>query len=349
MQGAIYTLITVAAILIAARIYLRLKIQRQRLLVSDVLMILAWCSAFATASFDIVFSVYGLLKPEINVNLSNWEAPNVETVEYVLKIYLFGDIPFYMTFWLCKASLLATYLQVFPIFMVKRRIALWATITYAVGACLTTLGMQLFSCLPLERHWNVTKPLAECDPHWYARQFQIAWALHFFGSLVTFALPFSILYKLELKRKTKIAVYSVFLLGFVDISFTVTRFLNVQLDQTDGARSVTMVELWSALDAYMGLIVTCLPSLRPFLRYDFRASGKDAKDSRSDGSRRRAQNGFEETDDLTFTTTLGGLTTHASEHSGELERGERWNPENKSNRSDVELVDIDQRRQMGTV
>ncbi|KAF5587322.1 uncharacterized protein FSUBG_11862 [Fusarium subglutinans] len=71
----IYVLIAVSAIIIGARIYLRLVIQKQRLVTADWLRISAWCTAFVTGFFDILYAKEGVLHPGINYTLSNWDAP----------------------------------------------------------------------------------------------------------------------------------------------------------------------------------------------------------------------------------------------------------------------------------
>jgi hypothetical protein len=62
-------------------------------------------------------------------------------------------IPFYATLYLCKASLLAVYTQLFPVYMVKRRIALWVTIWYCVAAFIVSISLLLFLCWPVQRNW----------------------------------------------------------------------------------------------------------------------------------------------------------------------------------------------------
>lgn len=69
-----WTLLCVAALLIAARLHLRLKIRRQRLAVSDGLICLAWCSAATYASFDIVFLKLGILDPAVDGFMRNLQA-----------------------------------------------------------------------------------------------------------------------------------------------------------------------------------------------------------------------------------------------------------------------------------
>jgi hypothetical protein len=70
-----------------------------------------------------------------------------------LQLFFAVNFPFYTTFYLCKAALLAVYLQVFPEFMVKRRIFLWATIVFVVIAYIITITLIFTICLPLERNW----------------------------------------------------------------------------------------------------------------------------------------------------------------------------------------------------
>lgn len=44
-----------------------------------------------------------------------------------------------------------------------------------------------------------------------------------------------------MRRKIKIGVYSIFLLGIVDIAFSLTRFLSVQLGNEGQFRSITTI------------------------------------------------------------------------------------------------------------
>jgi hypothetical protein len=170
-----FSLIAFAAAIIGFRIYHRLRVQKGRLVLSDYLMILALCGAITCASFDVIFWQRDVLRPRMSVGFENYN-PGEELVEYIYKVrpfqkhppMLYGlvltqnpqlswasEIPFYATVYLCKAILLALYFQIFPPFMGRRRRALWATVYYCILAYFVTLCMQLFSCMPLERHWYV--------------------------------------------------------------------------------------------------------------------------------------------------------------------------------------------------
>ncbi|KAF5648594.1 hypothetical protein F52700_910 [Fusarium sp. NRRL 52700] len=178
----IYVLITLSAIIIGARIYLRLAIQKQRLVTADWLRISAWCTAFVTGFFDILYAKEGVLHPGINYTLSNWDASLDQQIR-VRKYTWVNPFPFYTTFYLCKASLLVIYLQLFPPFMVIRRLMVWIVVVYCVCAYIVTISLQLFLCYPIERNWSVTKPEEACTVSTILLLFQINWVLHFVGSI----------------------------------------------------------------------------------------------------------------------------------------------------------------------
>ncbi|RYP66191.1 hypothetical protein DL771_007924 [Monosporascus sp. 5C6A] len=350
-----YVLLTIAAAVIAARIHLRLKIQNRSLLPSDLLMIAAWCAAFTTASFNIILTIKGVLKPDIDYTLMNYDA-DAETLEYVLRMLWASVIPFFTTFYLCKASLLATYLQIFPGFMVKRRILLWVTIAYCAGAYIATISLQFFLCFPIERNWAVTNPQLLCDYTVPERIFQVAWALHFFGNISIFLLPFSILHKLQIRTRVRLGAYGVLLLGVIDIAFSLTRFLSIRLNTNGDFRSLTLIIAWSALDANIGLVVACLPSLRPYFRANVKASYDRPFRTAPPTVHGPDQSGFKEIGDVPFHTNskdaiaVTGSADAVAALQWQLRRepagtpgfgaDDTWNEDRQSNRSDVELVKI---------
>ncbi|KAF5239450.1 hypothetical protein FAUST_4933 [Fusarium austroamericanum] len=316
-------LVAVALAIILARIYLRLVIQKQSLIVADWIRISAFVSAFISAIFDIILVVEGAMDPANNYTLVNWDVP-LEKLQRTLKITWAVTIPFFTTFYLCKASLLVVYLQVFPTFMRKARIVLWAVVAYCV--CASVLG-----------------PEKVCDDWPIVTTFQISWALHFFGSLALFALPFLLLHKLNLRPKVRVGVYGIFLLGFIDIAFSLTRFLTIQLTKVGDFASITTIGLWSGLDLYIGLIVACLPALRPYLhrkgsKYSYAESGRPTGNS-THPARRTVDRGFQEIDENPYVEDNPGPGRWAVGHSPEL--GATGWSDKKSNGSDVELVSLD--------
>ena len=65
---------------------MRLGIKKARqLLLSDLLLVAAWCGAVTTASFDMVFYKMNVLRPGIDYTLKNFHAPPAD-FEYLLKV-----------------------------------------------------------------------------------------------------------------------------------------------------------------------------------------------------------------------------------------------------------------------
>lgn len=68
-----WTLISLSTLVIAARIYLRLGVQKQKLLGSDVWMAAAWAMGIVVASFCITYVQMGVMEDSIAQDLSNYD------------------------------------------------------------------------------------------------------------------------------------------------------------------------------------------------------------------------------------------------------------------------------------
>lgn len=80
----------VATAVIAARIYLRLKIQNRRMLNSDIIMCTAWVFAIITAAFGPVFASKGALDPDVHTSLEGYKG-GVEDLQLVLQVRASGE------------------------------------------------------------------------------------------------------------------------------------------------------------------------------------------------------------------------------------------------------------------
>lgn len=83
------TLIFIAAVAIGARLYLRLGIQKRRLLSSDILMSLAWVASVVTEAFTIKLAQSNALDPKVKSTFEGFEGSS-EELAFVLKV---GTMP----------------------------------------------------------------------------------------------------------------------------------------------------------------------------------------------------------------------------------------------------------------
>ncbi|EXL39275.1 hypothetical protein FOCG_18108 [Fusarium oxysporum f. sp. radicis-lycopersici 26381] len=217
-----------------------MKIQHRKLLASDILMCMAWVTGTIAASITFKYFQMGVLEPHIQTSLKNYDG-GPEDIILILKLFWFSNIPFHTTFYLCKAALLAVYLQLFPSFMVKRRIFLWAVITYVAVAYIATMLVLFCICLPLSGNWDLDPNT--CPTSSVAQVFQVAWALHFFGDLLIFVLPWLIILELKMNRALKLGVYFTFLLGLINIAVCIVRFIEVETAGADMAIPLATVSM----------------------------------------------------------------------------------------------------------
>ncbi|SCV59488.1 related to integral membrane protein [Fusarium fujikuroi] len=255
-------LVIIATILVIARLNLRLRIQKRKLLLSDIFMVAAWISGVITAAFSPAFAVLHAFDPSVHTTLEGYHGGSANLV-LILKLLFASSFPFYTTLYLCKAALLAVYLQVFPEFMVKRRRFLWATIWFVGASYVITVVILFCICLPISRNWDI-RPSRTCPKWTYAVTFHVGWGLSFLGDLLVFIIPWLIVPALHVRRTLRLGIYFTFLLGTVNMAVSLVRFVMIWKAGADSSISLSTIVLWSALDVNIGLVVACLPSLRPY-------------------------------------------------------------------------------------
>ncbi|KAF4985659.1 hypothetical protein FGRMN_11133, partial [Fusarium graminum] len=149
-----WALISLSTIVIGARVYLRLVIQKRKLLSSDIWMVFSWLMGIVVASFCITYVHMGLMEQDITLSLANYKA-SAHDKQFVLRLLWISSLPFILSFYICKAALLCVYHQVIPVFMKKRRLFLWITVGFVILSCITTLLLLFTICTPVSRFWYV--------------------------------------------------------------------------------------------------------------------------------------------------------------------------------------------------
>jgi hypothetical protein len=85
LQTTQWALIIVATAVIGARLYLRLHIQKRRLLTSDYFMCAAWVTSIMSAAVDLKFLELEALDPDLQSTLVNYKS-TPEDIVLVLKV-----------------------------------------------------------------------------------------------------------------------------------------------------------------------------------------------------------------------------------------------------------------------
>jgi hypothetical protein len=220
-----WTLISLSTLVIAARIWLRLGLQKQRLLGSDVWMTSAWAMGIITASFCITYVHMGVMEDGIDPGLEAFKASE-ERKELIRKILWISTLPFVSSYYLCKAALLCVYHQVIPRFMTKRRTFLWATVGYVTASYVVTLILLFTICTPVSRWWTSDAD-RRCERDPVLGAFRAIWALNFSSDVFIFVLPWLIVPDLMIKGWLRVGVYFTFLLGLINMTLSIVRYTKV--------------------------------------------------------------------------------------------------------------------------
>ncbi|KAH8664853.1 hypothetical protein BGZ61DRAFT_593220 [Ilyonectria robusta] len=266
-----WTLTGIAAGVIIARLYLRIKIQSRRLLLSDIFMVAAWFCGCACNSISIVLMRLGALDPSVGTDLKGFTG-NPDNISKILKVFWLGLIPVHLTYYLCKGALLLLYLQIFPHFMRKRRILLWATIVYNFLAFVASNLVVYCICHPIQTFWDGI-PSTSCSSKGVII-FMVTWSLNTTGEISVFLLPWLILPGLNIRRSLKIGVYGTFFLGVVTIVFGILRFVSILNAHQGTSVPLSTPVLWNTLECNLGLVIACMPSLRPYFNSNDSSKGK---------------------------------------------------------------------------
>ncbi|KAL5366564.1 hypothetical protein BJX96DRAFT_170035 [Aspergillus floccosus] len=229
-----WTLLGLCLFLVLARLFLRLYLEHRKLIFSDYLLCLAFLSGVCLAALDLKLMLLGFV-------FVSW-------------------FSLLTTLYLNKAALLSFLFYIFPSSLRSIFYSLWALSIYSGLSYVISILLVSLSCLP---HGRENLNLVSCGTLSQLTLWIATWALHFSSDIFIFILPLSILRTLKLNWKKKLGLYTTFGFGIFSISACLVRFLIVKLTYPNVP--TTNIELWCPLDSDVGLMVACLPALRPYL------------------------------------------------------------------------------------
>lgn len=170
-----------------------------------------------------------------------------------------------------KISILLFYRRLSSNFNRVFFVATWIGIAYNIAYLVSMLFLIGFACLPakaywlqLDRTWATTHKFACINEH---VSLPASAATSVLGDLYTTLLPCILILKLDLPRRQKIALYSLFLLGFFVVAAGIVRtyFINYLINETyDNTWYLWKFWIWTLVELYISVIAASAPALKPF-------------------------------------------------------------------------------------
>ncbi|KAL0943547.1 CFEM domain-containing protein [Colletotrichum truncatum] len=228
-----------------------------------------WTISFAYFMM-IAFLAATLLARSQGIGRDIWTL-TVEQITAFIKGFFAFEIVYSVTLAVIKASILFLYLRIFGSITETFRQILWATQIFNAAVCITFIIVNFNQCKPLSYFWHgwdgkypgyCIDLSAMTLSH---AAFNIAmdvWML---------LLPLTQVYKLNLQKRQKAGIMSMFGAGIFITIVSVVRLRSVSSfsHSWNPTYDFFNLALWSHIELCIGMIVACMPAARSLVRHLF--------------------------------------------------------------------------------
>ncbi|KAF4833683.1 Satratoxin biosynthesis SC1 cluster protein 4 [Colletotrichum tropicale] len=194
-----------------------------------------------------------------------WSLTPYEITHFFLNFYVL-QVLYHCTITLAKASILFMYLRIFP--DEKFRRVVWGTHAFNFSVGIIYLLITLFQCQFINLAWTFWTGEKEGHcisiEHTGMGQGTINVAL----DLWMLGLPATQIWGLNMKRRKKIAVMSMFSLGLFLTVVSIIRILTIkELAQypLNPTAFIMPAAMWTDIEVYVAVFVACIPNTRQFI------------------------------------------------------------------------------------
>ncbi|CUS10527.1 unnamed protein product [Tuber aestivum] len=258
-------LLSVTGVVVVARMYSRAIIMR--FVGGDDYCILC---AMATA---IALTILLCKSAEYGAGKHVAELPK-DNVLQIIKIGYSMQILYVVVMTFTKASLLLLLIR-----LVQNRgmsIVVWSIFGFMGAFAMASFWASVFHCTPPSYAWEQMdrESLEGSCGNLKAQQYWVP-AGSIVMDFILWLLPLKLIYPLKLPRAQKIGLYMVFILGamvFISASVRISLILALSTfgpNTEDPTWTTYQINLWSIVEATVGIICSSLPTLRPLFKRHF--------------------------------------------------------------------------------
>ncbi|CAG8972274.1 hypothetical protein HYALB_00001672 [Hymenoscyphus albidus] len=246
------TLYILTTLIVAIRIYTKLRILR-KMAFNDYVLLLGWAMSFAIV----------LLIPFAPENTLGTHQYNVQLKKISKFIYLvhIASIIYGIANVLIKSSILLQYMTIFApskngyFFRSCQGLIALNLVVYTI-----LVFVEIFTCIPRAKIWNVFLP-GKCLNYRIGRI--TTGVINVLSDLIIVGLPQGIIWKLHMSFRRKLGVSLIFAIGlFACVAGILRLTFTIILSHNDDATWYTsLMALFGMTELSFGTITSCLPSL----------------------------------------------------------------------------------------
>ncbi|KAG2161875.1 hypothetical protein D6C86_09236 [Aureobasidium pullulans] len=240
-----WILLVAAWSLVALRMYTRLLVQRQKLRLSEYILLFSALIGLGLIICDTLTYQLGVM--------DEWES-SVTLSKISFASNYFYD--FGMGF--PKLSMLAFYWGVFPSDRPTLRKAMYIITAYVCLAYFTVLWLDTFYCgVPVSIQWSQEE--GACSVFYADTPFYFNFTMNLSSYIFIYTLPLFLLKGMSKEHKT--AIYFTFSLGIVPALTTLIRFITLNTDSNEP----NLVYILSMVEMATAIAAVSVPGLKPLL------------------------------------------------------------------------------------
>ncbi|KAI1839596.1 hypothetical protein JX266_014193 [Neoarthrinium moseri] len=243
-----WTFLTAAVLLVGARLYVRVRMRKQPVSLSD-----GWlCIA---AAFALGLVICDTLTYKANA-MDNFSLDSV----YVGQIRFATNYLFDCGMYFPKFSMLATYFKLIPKANNIYMAALWMITGVTAFGFLCTFFADTFWCGANPAvNWSADNNT--CSAFTSMALVRLNWSWNFVAEALMFLFPFPIIRMLNLLPREKIALSLIFALGFTTLVVSTGRFITMLHVDND-----ISIYIWATAELTVSVMAVSMTALRPLLR-----------------------------------------------------------------------------------
>ncbi|KAI4743812.1 hypothetical protein E4T50_05850 [Aureobasidium sp. EXF-12298] len=240
-----WILLIAAYFLVGLRMYTRLLVQRQKLRLSEYLLLFSALIGLGLIICDTLTFKLGVM--------DYWKS-SVKLSKISFASNYFYD--FGMGF--PKLSMLAFYWGVFPADRPTLRKAMYVVTAYVCFAYMCVLWMDTFYCgVPVSVQWSQEK--GACSVFYADTPFYFNFSMNLSSYIFIYGLPLFLLKGMS--KEHKAAIYFTFSLGIIPALTTMIRFITLNTDSSEP----NLVYILSMVEMATALAAVSVPGLKPLL------------------------------------------------------------------------------------
>ncbi|KAI0834645.1 hypothetical protein F5Y06DRAFT_300499 [Hypoxylon sp. FL0890] len=240
---------------LAARLWIRLRIQRMGLAADDWTIIASWL-------FTVVQSIDICLQTKYGLGKHLADLPPGTDVVMASKLSYPNQSVYFISVSLTKISILFFYFRLFP--QRTYRIFLWVMMVFVGLTGLICSLADIFQCNPVHKAWDSHAP-GTCinrPAFFFANA-----GLNIFQDLVIYLLPSPILWNVHLPARQRIALIGIFVVGGFVCVTGIMRIptLSVAVASEDPTWDHYGSAIWSSIECNSAIICASLVHFKPLL------------------------------------------------------------------------------------